>query len=302
MSAKKPKPPSSLEVLDQVRQGKLVIGVDMDGTMTDPEAMNETFSDLYAGEVARWLQLPLARLRTWIEEKKAEIIQHPQEYSWVINGYPAAPSVSDYILLNQNAVRLVLLDLLAANEVPGKLQNPADIDDILSQAYAFAHEHTPPRFRPGAREFVEFAQRRGKVVFITNSQTAQVEHRLQALLPGNTVPVMGDAKKMIIDPTYDALPDKVHRPGYSRTIDLRRPHYHSTLTQRVPERFGAEGGLMMGDIPELDLMIPEYLGWWTVLVTSAFTPAWEDTYYDQLKTGFKVPSLYHVVEWLQASA
>jgi hypothetical protein len=113
---------------------------------------------------------------------------------------------------------------------------------------------------------------------------------------------MGDAKKMIIDPTYDALPDKVHRPGYSRTIDLRRPHYHSTLTQRVPERFGAEGGLMMGDIPELDLMIPEYLGWWTVLVTSAFTPAWEDTYYDQLKTGFKVPSLYHVVEWLQASA
>lgn len=282
------------ERLALVREGKLVLGSDMDGTMTDPEQMNDLFSHLFAQKIAELIGMNVAECQLAIETSKQIIRLHPQDHNWIVNQQAVAPGISDYILLNQVAAHRWLHD---------SLHQPEDVDGILGQAFLYAHEQTPVRFRPGAAEFVQYAQERGKVVFVTNSRTTQVEQRLQVLLPGNTIPVLGDAKKMIVDPAFQEfkdLPPSVERPGYDRPIDLRRPHYYHTLTQRIPQQFGVEGGMMLGDIPELDLMLPEYLGWWTVLLTSSFTPSWEQRYYTSLATGFRAGTLLEVLEWLHA--
>jgi hypothetical protein len=134
-------------------------------------------------------------------------------------------------------------------------------------------------FQPGAGEFIEEVKRHGGAVVVTNSDTADVEAELKELLgsqPG--VQVKGNAKKFVVDQNWDGwrgrMPSSWIQPeGYPQAVPLQRSFYFEVLSG-----LGAIK-LVLGDLSELDLLVPQMMGIKTALKWTDYTPHLELEYY-----------------------
>jgi phosphoglycolate phosphatase-like HAD superfamily hydrolase len=183
---------------------------------------------------------------------------------WMLAGAPSAPAGADpYILAGETAA--YLMRRLAPGRKP---------PDVHSRAYAKA----PSAWRPEAAGVLDELVRRGFTVrFVSNSSTAKIEKRLDELHleHRNAIEVLGDAAKFAIrEPSLDddridpgrraafaRLPAAESAAGLERPVYLRRGAYFEALC-RVwgADADGAAKTIVCGDVYELDLAMPAYLG------------------------------------------
>jgi hypothetical protein len=219
------------------------------------------------------------------------VVINPAKYGWVIDGRTVAYPTDHYLMVMATALKAVKMANEAVTpEVIAELSN--DIFTICAPKLTSIYKSDASEVLHGLVDIVD-------LVVVTNSSTSKVEGEVKKLMGGRAseVLVKGGAKKMVIDPEFmrDELPiDFKGMYGFPRLAHLRRPFYFKLLTEIFGDISKAR---VMGDNGQLDLLIADYAGGKTGLVTSALAMDFEVRYWskgDNRKAG----TLKEVAEWI----
>lgn len=240
---------------------RLVV-LDFDGTFTDVVAEAEPFVGVFRSTLLDLLGFPITS-SLW--DRTAALVQSdPVRFGWEFEGRIVAPADADpYILCTCVAQELF--------RGTGRLADAAVRSGVLQVIYGHAYKATRSVFRPDAREVLDTLLAGPRpVAVVTNSDEGHVRTKLEKLLGERaaSVEVVGGARKFVLGATaelserFEQAPDEVRLPGFERPMLVKRGHYHDALlhVMRVHgvERF--DELLVVGDILELDLVLPAALG------------------------------------------
>lgn len=258
---------------------RLVV-LDFDGTMSDAEVEGAPYRTGYLEDLALLAGLPFAEVQAQADRLDAEVAANAAAEGWRYQGQIVAPATVDPYLRLMPVARKIL-------DAAGRLLDETDRARVLDGLlYRYNYRKTITAFRPGAADAL-YALRHHATWIVTNSDTDAVRAKVRQLqvqsggldlgwLDGQ---VIGHAKKYVIDPAFDAVPERLELPGLSRPVLLRRGHYFSVLDRlRAQAGVGWEDVVVVGDIFELDLSLPLVLGARVGLLCNAWTPSWEQDY------------------------
>ncbi len=268
---------------------------DHDGTLTDGAKEAQTYVEAFEDSLAKETRMGTNELHEQMEEAEGFIRAHPETEGWLVNGIIVAPATADHMVLATAAATRVLENLSATQK-----RTPKEIETLLRSVFEQAHKKTGTFYRPYAQEVVMDLHARGNFHIVTNSKTDTVRAKLHELLRGSplnadVLDLVGDAKKWFPDDAYDGVAATVQLPGFPRPVFLRRPFYASVL-----KSFDNPVGVVVGDIYELDLALPEAFGIYTILATSDHsTLPWERAYYENHPNGKSASTLLEVREALE---
>ena len=243
---------------------RLVI-FDFDGTLTDIAAEGAEFEAAYARAVGQLFgedRLPAFR------QALADVVAAAPELGWDMGSGATAPGDADPYI----AATLALARFARAARLPilgdDDPRHAAVRSELGGALYHAAYASITPTFRPEAREVIEAAAARvPHVRIVTNSSTAKVVEKMRVLQLRVTLGVDGDARKFEVseptvrDAAMEAVPTTWALESLRRPVLPRRGRYFDVLS-----RVWAETGttpsetLVVGDIVELDLVLPGLLG------------------------------------------
>jgi len=252
--------------------------LDFDGTMTDAEAEGAPFTAGYLEDVAFLVGRPIAEVRDLAARFEAEIAANSQAYGWTSGDKVVAPAAVDpYLRIQPIAGRIF--------DTYGCFSEPVDRERLLDGVlYKYNYGKTAVAFRPGARETL-LALGGTATWVVTNSHTEPVQEKVRLLgraddgssaLEWLAERVRGRAQKYRVDDTFTAVPETMSIPGLDRPIYLRRRLYHDVIAELL-EQVGADWSdlVVVGDIFELDLVLPLARGARVGLIPNPFTPSYE---------------------------
>ncbi len=255
---------------------RLVIASDFDGTVTDVAKEAQRYLEVYSAGLATVLGMDPYEMEAHMQQSRAEIVKNPGMYGWEYDGLIVAPALADPYLTNISAVQLTLERLDKTIE-----------RDALDTLHKQAYQYTETVFRPDAQAYVEQLHATTDFTIVTNSKTDRVYQKLTRLLERSRlstedIRVVGDAKKYVIDNSWEQVAQTTQPKGFPRPVYLRRKCYHDALFSG-----GQKPDIVIGDVYELDLALPYALNIWTILLLSRTTPKWEKTYYTRRTTLFQ---------------
>ena len=243
--------------------------LDFDGTCTDVEQEAVGFLRGYKDDLARTLgRDDLAQ--AW-DDAAAQVLARPAEHGMVIGGHLVAPPVDPYLLAT------------AVGALLGPGLDDAQTERMFKENYRF----TTTAFKPEAREVVEaFIRADVHFVVVTNSDPATVGRKLDTLAPDGreAIRLHGNARKFLVtDPEahaacarFAAVPATIRVEGWPRPLFARRGHYHDALAAIWDESGTTPAEtLVIGDVFELDLLLPAVLGCRVHLASGPRTLAYE---------------------------
>ncbi len=243
---------------------RLVI-FDFDGTLTDIVAEGRQFEAAYTRAVRELFGA--VRLPAW-RQALASVVAEAPELGWDMGSGATAPGDADpYItatLALARFARAERLPILGSEEPAHEAVRSA----LGGALYHAAYAEITPTFRPEARRVIEeVAGRVPHVRIVTNSSTAKVTEKLAHLSLSVQVQVDGDARKFeVSEPSSNlsamaGVPVWWRLPSLQRPILPRRGRYFDVLS-RVWSETGTTPAetLVVGDIVELDLVLPALLG------------------------------------------
>ena len=278
-----------------------LIVFDFDGTLTDAEEEGRPFRGGYLEDISVLCGVSLAEVTTLAEGFEAKVAADPQAFGWMYGGDIVAPATVDPYLRMMPVARMIFEHL-------GRFPNSEDRDRLLDGIlYKYNYPKTLTAFRPGARELLLRVPRPSTYI-VTNSHTEPVQDKVRQLSTQGDdaealmwlVPkVFGRAKKYILDPDFDGVPQSITVPGLARPILPRRRLYFEVL-DRLRREVGAEWAdvCVVGDIFELDLVTPLTLGASVALVVNQHTPQYEQDYLRAHPRGAVLHTLDEVGDWL----
>jgi hypothetical protein len=277
---------------------KLIV-LDFDGTVTDAEAEGRPFREGYLEDVATLIDQPLPTVRARAEEIEAEVAQNPDAHGWIYYGHVVAPATVDPYLRMIPVARALFDDHGAFTD---ELERTRLLDQIL---YKYNYQKTLTVFRAGAAELLRGLADQPAYV-VTNSYTDAVAGKIRELsgptgdLDWLLDRIHGRAKKYLVDPTFTEVDEALHVEGLHRPVLLRRRLYHQVLRALLDAQ-GAEWSdlLVVGDIFELDLVLPLHLGARVILAANEFTPPYEQAYVEAHPRGATARTLTEVLELLE---
>ena len=249
--------------------------LDFDGTCTDVEQEAVGFLEGYKRDLAA--TLGRAHVEDDWQAMEARVLASPAEYGMVIGGHMVAPPVDPYLLAT----------------AIGTLLGPDLDDEQTERLFKENYRFTTTAFKPAARDVVS-ALAEADVAFyvVTNSDPVTVGRKLDELAPSrrDAIRLTGNARKFLVsEPTehascalFSAVPETVELPGWQRPIHPRRGHYHDALraiwdeTDTTPAET-----LVVGDVFELDLVLPALLGCRVHLASGPRTLDYERTGVEQ---------------------
>lgn len=262
---------------------------DFDGTATLSEVEALPFVAAYREDLAalcRWSQ-PAADAR--IDAMLAAMEADPRAWAFRLGGRAVAPATVDPYL-RMGAIAEALLDELGALRDP---DDRARVTGGLLYRKNYALTLLAPAFREDATAVFGALQGR-EVYVVTNSGTEHVQGKVRTLGQEWLVSrVRGDARKFVIEDSFDRVPAELHLDGLDRPVLLRRRPYFSVL-DGLRSTLGVAWSdvWVVGDIFELDLALPWALGANVVLIANERTPTWERRFVEREA---------HVVESLTAA-
>lgn len=238
---------------------------DFDGTLTDIAAEGAAFEAAYAAAVGGLFGE--ARLEVYRECLAAVRAQAP-ELGWNMGGGVTAPGDADpYISASLAFARFcteLKLPLLGGADA----RSAALRGELSGQLYSHAYGSLQPAFRADAGAVLAEAQRRAPHVrIVTNSATDKVVRKLAALRLPRPVGVSGNARKFeVCEPTargfgVGGLGHAWQVPGLEREVLPRRGRYFDVMAEVWADTGTTPAEtLVVGDIVELDLVLPGLLG------------------------------------------
>lgn len=253
-----------------VIQKRPTVVLDFDGTLTDVWKEALPFSSVYKEKLRKFLDISHDQLEKRFSDAVKTIRANPGKYGWENNGLIVAPATVDPYILHRSVAKLLI----------------ALTSEQLDQMFTESYQHTDTIFRPSAKRLLSFLRDTGTCIIVTNSDPQIIEKKLITLLGKNHgLSIRGFAKKYDLDPTWNEVPETIQPKGFPRPVYLRRKAYGNIL-QRI-----GHVDLVIGDIYDLDLALPEALGIPTILIATKETPLWETAYYKRHPTGVAVTNL-----------
>ncbi len=277
--------------------GTLLV-LDFDGTMTDAEAEGAPFREGYLEDLVVLTGLSRDEIFALAEEFEALIAGNPDKHGWVFRGQIVAPATVDPYLRIMPVARMIFdrTGTFASDEDRNRL-----LDGIL---YKYNYRKTKIAFHPEAEEVLRSLAGTNTYV-ITNSDTVPVQNKIRSLADGTDdldwliERVYGNAKKYVVDPTFEGVEETLRIDGLNRPVLLRRRLYYETIKQLLDEQGLAWSDLVVvGDIFELDLAMPLALGARVGLVSNQFTPPYEKTFLSNHPRGRLISSLTEIRDLL----
>lgn len=254
-------------------QKRPTVVLDFDGTLTDVWKEAVPFSSIYKDKLSKLLNISSTDLEKKFSDAIKIIRRNPGNFGWERNGViVASASVDPYILHGSVAKLLIHVT-----------------DEQLNQMFTESYQHTDTIFQPGAKKLLSFLRVTCACIIVTNSDPTIVEKKLMTLLGKNHgLKLRGFAKKYELDPAWTNVPETIQPKGFPRPVFLRRKAYGDIL------RSIGQVDMVIGDIYEMDLALPDYWGVPTILALSSQTPPWERTYYKSHSRRNAVHSLHEI--------
>ncbi len=252
--------------------------LDFDGNLTDVEAEAGPFTAGYLGDLATLLDKSTQDVQGLADLAYQQIAGDPATHGWRYGDEIMAPATVDPYL-RMSAIARKLFD-----QVDGL--HEWFIDRLVQMIFAHHYKNTHNAPKPGLTELLhECHERRIDVRIVSNSHTEPVQGKIRRALGEGTEAiewwnerVVGNARKY--DPKeklddhafWRHAIDRVRFNEFPRDTMLKRPHYLKILGDlKVPLR----DIVVVGDIFELDLALPFWLGCHVGLMANEHTPKWE---------------------------
>lgn len=253
---------------------------DFDGTLTDIADEGTQFQAAYAQAVAGLFgDARLQRYRECLQRVHTEA----PELGWDMGGGTTAPGDADpYIsasLAFAHFCELEKLPLLSGDEPKARALRA----ELSGQLYQAAYGSLKPAFRPETARVLNEAQHAAPHVrIVTNSATDKVAKKLRNVELSRPVGVVGNARKFeVCEPTargygIGGVGWLWQVPGLARAVLPRRGRYFDVLAEVWADTGTTPAEtLVVGDIVELDLVLPGLLGAKVHYVERAHTHAYE---------------------------
>lgn len=267
---------------------KRVAVLDFDGTITDAEEEAKPFVKGYMGDLCLLVRLDAEKLDLLVQSAEKEIASHPEKHGWFYDGVMVASSADPY--LHMQAVARNIFDQLGL--FPGP--NPSERKYWLERLFSRNYPLSGIAFKPGAGQMLSglCTNKDTAAYIVTNSSTEGVCKKILALskdypeLAGLCGQVIGGAQKYVIGGRPEHLKyEKITIPGLSRLIYVKRSAYYDILENiREKNNIGWDDMTVIGDIFELDLVLPFELGAGVGLVANKFTPQYELDFFNSQRT------------------
>lgn len=257
-----------------MQQAKIII-FDFDGTCTiQTERGKNAFLDAFQECFARLLDIQPGMVKKRFEEERSGIRGKPGRYGWETDGKIVAPPTADIFIEARVCAQQILKSL-------GK--NPDRWNVRLDHIYQTAYPACETVLRSELCELFKNL-RAAEIPFhvVSDTNPSRIRNRLLDLGEDETwisPLIYGHAQKFLLADEPGHLPAYTRLDGLKRPVYLRRKKYFDILNT-VRTNYGVEWGdiLVVGDIAELDLIMPVTLGASALLVTGIHTPAHEITW------------------------
>lgn len=270
--------------------------LDFDGTLTKIEEEAKPYVDGYRLSLARELGLNQNEIDNYWNEARTKILRNPEKYGWQLEGIAVASATSDPILICYPIADEIFTKV-------GKNLSPEERRALLGKLFLENRPKMGQAFKEGADEFLSevYDLFNGRVYVVTNSSTDDVSGRISRLPSDHSkIRVLGGAKKYVVANDFEALPKTITISGLERPVYLRRQNYNNTLDKILQEQnTDAPRTAVIGDIWELDLALPQYLGMHIGLTPNPTTPQYEKDVVINYSRGFVSNSLEGVYNRLK---
>lgn len=282
---------------------------DFDGTCTDAEEEGKGF----VAAVIATLSLLTSRLESTIralyDEIEQQILAEPSKYDWVIDGIAVCPGTLDPYLRSSHVARKLLANLGYSEADVIKIMR------IVGERFNDHYTQGGIAIRPGIPDLLRDikAEPNLALAIVTNSNTRAVWGKLiKAFWPTSfdftTIRVVGGAKKYVIGDAsivpeseipremmegFGNVPETLNIKGLHRPVQLRRPYYYGTINKLCIEAgVSQENVTVIGDVVEMDLILPHALGSRFGCAVNSHTPDYELAYIGRYPMG----ALLHTVD------
>ena len=273
-----------------------LVVLDFDGTLTDVDQEAGSAVDGWRVDIGNELGLSTSEIERKWSEAQARIEAEPAKYGWLMGSRVVAPAYADPLVMART-----ISDLLF--DEAGAYMNRPEREDILQNRFFNGnYGKMGTVFKEGANDFLRGLRDKFAVCIVTNSGTSGVEKKVAQLPTDHSaIPIHGDAKKYVLDLSWKDVPESVEREGYGRSLFLQRQKYGAVLSDLMATRgLRPEQVTVVGDIYELDLLLPEYQGMNIVLTPRTSTPVFEISAVRTSPQGYAVKSLGEVLTYLES--
>ncbi|MBI3980817.1 hypothetical protein HY345_02355 [Candidatus Microgenomates bacterium] len=276
---------------------------DYDGTLTDTFANAENYRGATVEVLSSITGVSAVELRDLLEAKTTTVRRNPARYGWKQkisergDEIIVAPATVDAYLLTMAGVEL-LLKHLQRHDKNFKYPSREQLQTVHPQAY----QKAGVVFREDAQLYVVTLCQETDFAIVSNSGTDKVREKLGFLLKGTPISsddirLIGDARKYKIDfnqPFFD-IPMAINVPGLDRPwFSWRRDYHHALMEVLGKRRGGSKPKYAVGDIGEMDLLLPWLVGFHPIQLVHDHTPKWEKDFF--AKKGSTVKTLTQAVD------
>ncbi len=263
-------------MMDEIRR-RLIL--DFDGMITDIGEETKSFQGMYPYILCDKLNLNREKYILRFKEIKKDLKNNEIE-GFFINGKNVMPASCDPYILTQSTGQQLIKELKLKIKDEDKLL----VDLFLETRAEVGKKET--FYRKGkerTREFFDKILNKYEVCFVTNASPDKVEKHLKELGEEyfERINIYANAKKLFVDDDYKEIPKSICSGGFSspREVLLRRKEYHKILKDLKNKKgFYPSITTVIGDIYELDLALPDYLGYNIIQIENGYSQKHERDY------------------------
>ncbi|MBN1377138.1 hypothetical protein JW949_02255 [Candidatus Woesearchaeota archaeon] len=269
--------------------------LDFDGTITDVDKESVPVVEGWKEDVGKELCFTNKEIQKRWNNAEIKIRDNPKKYGWIRGGKIIAPACADPLVM-ATVVTQVLFD------EEKKYMDLNEREELIQKRFFIKnYEKAITVFKEGTDDFLSELKKMFNVYIVTNSDTSKVSEKIKEILTNHSsIPIYGNAKKYNLNLDWKEVPESIEREGFGRPLFLQREQYWNVLQKIMQENnIESEQMAVVGDIYELDLLLPEYKEMVTILTPRDTTADFELKAVNSYSKGYVTKNLVDVIKYLK---
>jgi FMN phosphatase YigB (HAD superfamily) len=245
---------------------------DFDGTLTDVEKSSQDFQEKYPMVCADLLGINYSTMEKRFYELKNNLKNHPEK-GFVINGYDSLPANSEPYIRCQATMKDFIKEMSDCG-----FKVPQNTESFLSYSYKKAKKISNDKiyFREGIEDFLENIKSKYNIFIVTNSNGKKIRKNLESINHDDIMMYTNANKRLVYSPD-----PCISLSGFPRDILINRKEYYGALNFIRKRKFYPNNTIVVGDVFELDLALPETASFDIIQIDNGATPLHERKYMEE---------------------